>query len=62
MDLKWLMIASIVNLDKPGHYISWGWLQISLANLIVIVLMVVTFVAALFLPFPGRNKRRGGDR
>jgi hypothetical protein len=31
---------------------------ISVSNLIVIGLMVATFVAALFLPFPGRSRRK----
>lgn len=33
-------------------FLQWGVLQISLANLVVIVLMVVLFVLALVLPFP----------
>ena len=30
----------------------------SVANFIVIVLMVVTFLVALFAPFPGRRRRK----
>ena len=30
----------------------------SVANLTVIVLMVVTFIVALVLPFPGRRRRK----
>jgi hypothetical protein len=37
-------------------YIHWGWIQISVANFTVIILMVVVFVVALFAPFPGRHK------
>jgi hypothetical protein len=51
-------IAAPVNLNHPGHYVHWGVIQISVANLVVIGLMVLLFVAALFLPFPrGRGKR-----
>jgi hypothetical protein len=51
-------IAAPVNLNHPGHYVDWGVIQISVANLVVIGLMVLLFVAALFLPFPrGRGKR-----
>jgi hypothetical protein len=41
--------------EPPGD-LHWGVLQISLANLIVILLMVAVFVATLFLPFPGRKR------
>jgi hypothetical protein len=44
-------------MDHPGYYLNWGVIQISLANLIVIGLMIVVFVLALFLPFPGRRRR-----
>ena len=44
-----------VGLNGPGYYIHWGFFQMSLANLIVIALMIVVFVAALALPFPGRK-------
>lgn len=51
-------IASIVNLNGAGHYVSWGVVQISLANLLLIAVMVVVFVLAVVLPFPhGRSKR-----
>jgi hypothetical protein len=46
-----------VNLNHPGHYLHWGVIQISVANLIVIIAMIVVFVAALLLPFP-----KGGPR
>ena len=37
-------------------YLQWGFLSISVANLIVIALMVTAFVVAIFAPFP-RSKR-----
>ena len=46
-----------VNLNHPGYFIHWGFIQISLANLIVILLMIVVFVVALFAPFPGGKNR-----
>ncbi len=51
-------LGALVNLDHYGHYLTWHFLTISVSNLIVIVLMVATFVAALFAPFPGRRSRR----
>jgi hypothetical protein len=46
-----------VNLNHPGHYVHWGVIQISWANLLVIIAMIVVFVAAILLPFP-----KGGPR
>lgn len=51
-------IAAPVNLNHPGHYLHWGVIQISVANLVVIGVMVVLFVVALLVPFPkGRDRR-----
>ncbi len=49
--------AAPVNLNHPGHYLHWGVIQISVANLVVILVMIALFVLALLLPFP-----RGGGR
>ncbi|GAC1608311.1 MAG: hypothetical protein NVS3B26_04700 [Mycobacteriales bacterium] len=46
----------LVNLNHPGHYLHWGVLQISVANVVVIGLMVVVFLLALLLPFPGSRR------
>jgi hypothetical protein len=46
-----------VNLNHPGHYLHWGVIQISVANLVVIAAMVVVFAAAVLVPFPkGRGR------
>jgi hypothetical protein len=47
-----------VDLNGPGHYLTWSFVQISGANLIMLALILLAFVAALVLPFPGR---RSGD-
>ncbi|MCW2674760.1 MAG: hypothetical protein JWP14_3349 [Frankiales bacterium] len=53
-----MLLASPVNLNHPGHYLHWGVIQISLANLVVIGVMLLVFVLALLLPFPkGRAPR-----
>jgi len=49
-------LSGVVPMDPPGTFLHWGVIQISVANLIVIVLMIAVFVAALVLPFPGRKK------
>lgn len=33
-------------------YLTWGWLSVSIPNLVVIGLLVLVFVLALVLPFP----------
>jgi hypothetical protein len=51
------LVGSLIDLTGPGHYVHWGFIQISVANLVVIGLMLVVFVAAILIPFP----RHGGD-
>jgi hypothetical protein len=49
-------LAGVVPMDRAGPYLHWGVIQISLANLIVIVLMLLVFVVALVAPFPRSRK------
>ncbi|HEV3187568.1 MAG TPA: hypothetical protein VGZ04_05900 [Acidimicrobiales bacterium] len=56
--MSFTRIAALVPLDTLGHYLHWHFIQISVANFVVIVLMVVTFVVALVAPFPGRRRRK----
>ncbi len=49
---------SPINLNHPGRYVHWGVIQISVANLVLILLMVAIFAAAILLPFPGRRPRK----
>ena len=51
------LLGAPVNLNHRGHYVHWGVIQISVANLVVIGVMLVLFVLALWLPFP-----KGGGR
>jgi len=53
-----MLLAAPINLNHPGHYLHWGVVQISVANLVVVGVMVGIFVAALLLPFPNRKRRR----
>jgi hypothetical protein len=41
-----------VNLNTPGTYLHWNVFTISVANLVLIAVMVAIFGAALLLPFP----------
>jgi hypothetical protein len=48
--------ALAVDLNSPGTYINWSIFNISVANLVLIAVMVLIFGAALLLPFPGRHE------
>ncbi|MBS1886423.1 MAG: hypothetical protein JSU06_04465 [Actinobacteria bacterium] len=49
-------LGAIFDLNVPAHYLSWHFIQISVPNFVVIVLMIVVFVAALLIPFPKRER------
>ena len=41
-----------IDLNGPGSYVHWSIFDVSVANLVLIAVMVVIFGAALMLPFP----------
>src|SRR6185437_2079487 len=47
-----------IDLNQPGSYLNWNFFTISVANLVLIAVMVAIFGAALLLPFP---RARGGE-
>jgi hypothetical protein len=53
-----VLFGALINLNGNGTYIHWGFIQLSVANFVVILLMIVVFVLAILLPFP---RRKGGD-
>lgn len=50
------MAGAAAALAGAGHYLHWGWISISLTNALIIAAMVVGFVLALLLPFPGGDE------
>ncbi|PZS15465.1 MAG: hypothetical protein DLM57_12695 [Pseudonocardiales bacterium] len=46
------MITAGGLLSGHAHFLHWGVVQISLANLLVIVMMAVLFLLAVIIPFP----------
>jgi hypothetical protein len=54
------MLGAVVNLNHPAHYVSWHFIQLSVPNLLAIVVMFIVFFAAILLPFPGRARRARG--
>ncbi len=53
------LLGALINLNGNGHYIHWGFIQMSVANFVVILLMIAVFILAILLPFP---KRKRGDQ
>lgn len=52
-------MAAIFNLNHHASYAHWHFFQMSVSNIVVIILMLVVFVAALLIRFPG--PRDGGQ-
>lgn len=55
------VILGLINLNKPGQFIHWSIIEISLSNLIVVAVMVAIFIIALYLPFPGSKHSVSGS-
>ena len=49
------MISATGLLGGHAHFLHWGVIQISLANLILIVLMLVVFALAVVFRMPGSH-------
>jgi hypothetical protein len=50
-------MAAVFNLNHHASYVHWHFIQLSVSNLIVIILMLVVFVIAILAPFPGHRAR-----
>ena len=50
-----LAAPAVFNLNAPAHYVHWHFFQMSVANVVVIVLMIVVFILAIVIPFPKRE-------
>lgn len=50
-------LAPPVNLNGKGHYLHWGLIQVSVANIVVLTAIIAVFVLALLAPFPGSKGR-----
>ena len=57
-DGRSLPAPAIFDLNGPAHYVHWHFFQMSVANVVVILLMIAVFVAAILLPFPSRGRER----
>src|SRR5215469_15213441 len=62
-DAAWVINLDhpVINLDHPGTYFNSSFVDISVANLVVIGVMVFIFGLALLVPFPGRHAAQLAD-
>jgi hypothetical protein len=44
-------------MNEPAPYFHWGFILISLPNLVLIGVMLLIFIAALLVPFPGHAQK-----
>jgi hypothetical protein len=51
------LVSTFTSIGK-GTYLGWGNFLIQFGNFIVIVVMLVIFVLALMLPFPGTKRSK----
>lgn len=51
------MTAAIFNLNQPANTVHWHFFSMSVANVVVIVVMLIVFAAAIFVPFPGHARK-----
>ena len=45
-----------------GTFVDWGVIHVSVANIAVIGAMLLLFVLALVVPFPGHHRAGRGDQ
>ena len=48
-------------MDQAPAYVQWWFVDISVPNLVVVVLMLVVFGVALVLPYPHRASKHGAS-
>lgn len=53
------MVLLAISLDHPAKFFNWGFISISIPNLIMIGIIFVLFALALVLPFPSHDKPKG---
>ena len=52
------IVGALISLGGKPHSLHAGGFLISVANLVVIVLMIAAFLLALFLRFPGERDEK----
>jgi len=53
------VLGAVFNLNHSAHVVHWHFFQMSVANIVLIVCMLLVFALAILLPFPGSRRRAG---
>jgi hypothetical protein len=56
------LLGAVFNLNHAAHTVDWQFIHLSVANVVVIGLMFVVFIAAILLPLPGARRRGDAGR
>jgi hypothetical protein len=56
------VLGAVFNLNHPAHTVDWHFIHLSVANVVVIGVMLIVFVLAIVLPFPGAKGRKQAAR
>jgi len=56
MNLLTPPFGAVFDLSHEAEYLHWHFFQMSVANVVVILLMIAVFVAAIVIPFPKRER------
>lgn len=51
-----VVFGALFDLSQPAEYLHWHFFQMSVPNLVVILLMIVVFIAVILIPFPKRER------
>jgi hypothetical protein len=51
-----VLLDASAGTTAASRFVHWGVVQISLANLLIILVMIAVFVLALVVPFPGGRR------
>jgi hypothetical protein len=56
------VLGAVFNLNHPAHTVDWHFIHLSVANVVVIGVMLAVFALAIVLPFPGSARRANARR
>lgn len=51
------ILGALLDLSTKTTVLKAGWLEVTVANLVVLVLVVVVFALGLWIQLPGRRRR-----
>ncbi|HEY2650493.1 MAG TPA: hypothetical protein VGI50_01140 [Solirubrobacteraceae bacterium] len=54
-------MAAVFNLNHHAPYVHWHFFQMSVSNVVVIVVMFVVFAVAILAPFPAPRAHKGSS-